>query len=241
MLTAVLVLHSHSIFHRDIKPQNILVGYDQIGLRACLSDFGLAKRLSPLMLKASARGTMGFKAPETFPDMTNDSCAGDVWALGVTLYLLLTDGFPFSRENIDQLNQKSFEQPMLPANHFNIQVDRDLEQILNRALAINPDDRYQNAKKLLEALNLWKPRSIENPDSTKPNLSEGKTKNVLGMLSPVNEEHARVMIDHAYQVSLQPHKLQEAADIMEEAFNKLPDLRDEYEDQLLCWRRGKMM
>src|ERR1044071_1067018 len=77
------------VVHRDIKPHNILVGYDGQGLRACVSDFGLAKRVNPLMMAASARGTRCFKAPETFRDPMSDSTAGDVWALGLTLYLLL--------------------------------------------------------------------------------------------------------------------------------------------------------
>ena len=83
------------IIHRDIKPQNILIGYDAKGIRARLSDFGLAKQVNPLTLRASGPGTRGFKAPEIFRDYKSDSCAGDVWALGCTLYLLLTDRFPF--------------------------------------------------------------------------------------------------------------------------------------------------
>lgn len=48
--------------HRDIKPQNILIGYEGDGLRARLSDFGLAKRVNPLTLMASAKGTRSFKS-----------------------------------------------------------------------------------------------------------------------------------------------------------------------------------
>jgi serine/threonine protein kinase len=75
------------IIHRDIKPQNILVGYEADGLRARVSDFGLAKKVNPLTLLATAAGTLAFKPPETFSNSKADSCAADVWALGVTTYL----------------------------------------------------------------------------------------------------------------------------------------------------------
>jgi len=83
------------IIHRDIKPHNILVGYEADGLRARVSDFGLAKKVNPLTLMATAAGTLGFKPPETFLKIKADSCAADVWALGVTLYMMLTDKLPF--------------------------------------------------------------------------------------------------------------------------------------------------
>ena len=76
------------IIHRDIKPQNILVGYEADGLRARLSDFGLAKEVNPLTLLATAAGTLSFKPPESFRGKRHsDSPAADVFALGVTMYL----------------------------------------------------------------------------------------------------------------------------------------------------------
>ena len=66
------------IIHRDIKPQNILVGYEADGLRARVSDFGLAKTVNPLTLLATAAGTLAFKPPEAFSERKGDSCAADV-------------------------------------------------------------------------------------------------------------------------------------------------------------------
>src|SRR5882757_4607498 len=84
------------IVHRDIKPENILVGYEADGLRARVSDFGLAKNVNPLTLLATTAGTIAFKPPEAFAAKHGDSCASDVWAIGATLYMLLTDKLPFA-------------------------------------------------------------------------------------------------------------------------------------------------
>src|SRR5436190_8032765 len=157
------------IVHRDIKPQNILVGYDASGLRACVSDFGLAKEVNPLMLKLSARGTLCFKAPETFVDPMSDSCAGDVWAAGVTFYMLLTDRFPFEPPDGDcqNLDYNCFQRPLIPPSRLNIQVDPELDQILYRALAVKKDERHQSARELLDDLNRWQPRSVTSAAETK--------------------------------------------------------------------------
>ena len=228
------------IIHRDIKPQNILVGYDPSGLRACLSDFGLAKQVNPLMLMASARGTLCFKSPETFVDPMSDSRAGDVWAVGVTLYLLLTDRFPFEPPEGDckNLDYKCFQRPLIPPSRFNIQVDSTLDQILYRALAVKKDERCQNAQELLDDLNSWRPRPLTSVAETKENISSENSKNVLGAPTPADESKVREMIAHAIQLAQQPGKLPEAADLMEQALNKWPALREDYESQLQRWRRG---
>jgi serine/threonine-protein kinase len=236
------VAHSDDppIVHRDIKPQNILVGYDARGLRACVSDFGLAKQVNPLMLRLSARGTLCFKAPETFVDPMSDSCAGDVWAVGVTLYLLLTDRFPFEPPEGDckNLDYKSFQRPLIPPSRLNIQVDSVLDQILYRSLAVKQDERYQSARELLDDLDSWKPRPISNLGESKENLSSENSKSLFGVASRADEAKAREMVAQAIQLARQRSKLPEAADLMEQALNKWPALREEYEQQLQLWRRG---
>ena len=228
------------IVHRDIKPQNILVGYDASGLRACVSDFGLAKQVNPLMLHASARGTLCFKSPETFVDPMSDSCAGDVWAVGVTLYLLLTDRFPFEPPEGDckNLDYRSFQRPLIPPSRLNIQVDSALDQIVYRALAVKNDQRYQNARELLDELESWRPRPISNIGETKENVSSENSKSILGAPTPADEDKIRQMVGQAIQLARQRSKLPEAADLMEQALNKWPALREEYEQQLKLWRAG---
>lgn len=238
------IAHSEDppIIHRDIKPQNILVGYDASGLRARVADFGLAKRVNPLTLLASAKGTRSFKAPEAFDVDQRDSCSGDVWSLGSTLYLLLTDRLPFGEpDEFDIMNIGRFDQKMIPASRLSVQVDPHLDRILFKTLAINPDDRYCNAGELLKDLEKWKPRPINKRGMGHQDFGE-TSKLALGLEhSPADEKTAKEMVSRAIMLSKQVGKVSEAADIMEEAMNKWSALREKYEYQLKLWRRGIAM
>jgi serine/threonine-protein kinase len=226
------------IVHRDIKPQNILVGYDGGGLRARLTDFGLAKRVNPLTLLASARGTLRFKGPEVLQNPQSDSCAGDVWALGCTLYLLLTDGLPYGDLEDEDLHSGKFVARALSLpSSINIEVDGRLDQIVMRSLAPKAKDRYSNAQEMLVQLESWVP-SRKFKTSSKSASSSEINKSALGRLTPPDPEEARKLASKAIELARQPNKLREAADLLEEALNKSQDLRGQYEYRLQLWRKG---
>ncbi|MDI6763305.1 MAG: serine/threonine-protein kinase [Thermodesulfobacteriota bacterium] len=230
------------IIHRDIKPQNILIGYDATGIRARISDFGLAKRVNPLTLLASARGTRCFKAPEAFRDFQSDSCAGDVWALGSTLYLLLTDQLPFPGiADMDILESKCFEQPTILPHRLNPRIDTKLEKIILKALKIKPEERYSNAREMLGDLEKWKICPLGETEKHSNERSGYMSKSALGQFSQTDGHIAQGMVTNATKLSRQAGKLMEAADLLEEAMNKWPKLRHEYEYQLKLWRRGVVM
>lgn len=235
--------HSQSppVIHRDIKPQNILVGYEADGLRARLSDFGLAKQVNPLTLMASARGTRGFKSPEAFDNFNGDSCAGDIWAMGITLYLLLTDKLPFNiPEDSTVISKTNFEQEPIAPSRVNVTCDKSLDRITMKCLALNPNSRYSSASDLLSDLEAWTPRLAVAPTDSTYNAFE-TSKEVLGPKSPVNEEVARRMASEAVRLAQKTGHLSEAADLMEEAFGKFPELRNEYQGRVKLWRRGISM
>ncbi len=230
----VAVAHSTEppIIHRDLKPQNILVGYDGAGVRVRVSDFGLAKRANPLTLLVSSRGTLIFKAPETFKDTQGDSCTGDVWALGCILYMLLTDQLPYT-ELTENKDAPRFDLPLRLPSDFNISVDDALECIAVKALALNPAERYPSAREMLADLEAWSPRP------RRKNVPESQsTKAVIGAASSLDEEQAQALIDQAFEMAVHPEKLNEACDLMEQAFNKWPAFRSLYENRLRLWRKG---
>jgi serine/threonine-protein kinase len=237
------IAHGQSppVIHRDIKPQNILVGYEPEGLRARLSDFGLAKKVNPLTLLATAAGTPHFKPPEAFSDTKGDSCAGDVWAIGTTLYLLLTDQLPFKLpSDLGWVDAKSFKQPITPPSDINPDVDKSLDYVITRALDINPRARIQTAPELLDSLGRWKPVS-DRPKSEINGTNSEMSKTALGIKhSCPDQGEAENMARQAILIKKQG-KLADAADLMEEAFNKWPSLRAKYANQVRLWRCGISM
>lgn len=225
------------IIHRDVKPQNILVGYQPDGLRAKISDFGLAKEVNPLTLMATSRGTRAFKAPEAIADMRGDSCAGDVWALGMTLYLLLTDKMPFNVSEDFGALDAAFKEPPSPPSRTNPLCDTSLDRLVLRSLAFDPKNRYRSATEMLLDLESWVPKLQNDPVQAGSSLWS-TSKDVLGNRPSTGSKDPRLVARKAVELAQNPATLGEAADLMEEVFNKLPELRAEYQGRVTLWRRG---
>lgn len=239
----LLMAHSETppIIHRDIKPQNILVGYEAEGLRARLSDFGLARRVNPLTLLVSAAGTLAFKPPETFLDPKADSRAADVYALGVTLYLLLTDQLPYEIDpELGWSDMRAFEKVILPPSEWNSEADAAMDMIVLKCLATEPAVRYQSARELLDGLESWR-KPVKKRLSPVKGLSSEMSKSVLGAHTPFDQEAARKRARESLRIAREEGKLLEAADLMEEAFNQSPALRERYGPQVRLWRSGISM
>lgn len=124
--------HAAGIVHRDVKPHNVLVEGD----RAFLSDFGLAKALEegPAVSGASVVGTAEYMSPEQWRGGAVGPAA-DVYSLGCVLYEALTGIPPFARKESDT-------EPEMPEG---------LDEVIERAVAKDPDDRYPSAGALLAA------------------------------------------------------------------------------------------
>jgi serine/threonine-protein kinase len=227
-----------AIIHRDITPQNILVGYDTDGLRAKLSDFGLAKSVNPMTLMASTKGTLAFKAPESLLNRQGDSRAGDVWALGTIAYLLLTDTLPYENDGPTSYFGTRRRTPPPPPHEFNAEVDDELDRIVLCALAPDPTVRMPHASALAAELARWRAGRHRQRAKQAVDLPLQTSKSVLGHHSPADEEEAARMVEQARALARQATTLAEAADLMEEAFNKSPKLRATHEHRLRLWRKG---
>jgi serine/threonine-protein kinase len=234
------VAHSASppIVHRDIKPQNILVGFGEEGVQVRLSDFGLAKAVNPLTMLVSARGTLGFKPPEAMNNA--DSCAADVWAIGTILYLLLTDVMPFPLLNDRDIEDAGrFLRPIRPPSIYNIHVDAGLESIIFRCLSADQTDRYPDARELLCELERWKPQP--GPKQLSAGLSSICSKSALGGGSVHDSKReAGDALKRAMLEAQDPTRLFFAAELLEEAMSRDPNLRERYESHLILWRKGIM-
>jgi len=229
------------LIHRDIKPQNILVGYATDGLRARVSDFGLAKQVNELTLHATAAGTLAFKPPEVFQKQKGDSVAADIWALGVTLYWLLTDTVPFEVDPlIGWVNAATFRKKPVPPSRLNIHANASLDHIVAKCLSPDPKDRFANADALLKVLDQWPPgkEAESGVDSCSVSMSRF-SKDALGPgYSSPNPKKADGMVKRALELAWKEGNLKEAADLMEEAFNIWPDLREKHAQKVTLWRRG---
>lgn len=144
---AIGALHRRSIIHRDIKPANVHLGTDS-ELR--LLDLGVAQ--SGLEehdeVKAPHAGTPSFLAPEQF-EFAPPSCQTDLYAAGVTLYYLLTRHYPYGE--IEPFQRPRFTEPV-PPSRYRPDLPLWLEDVLLKAVARDPTDRFETAEEFLLAL-----------------------------------------------------------------------------------------
>ncbi len=142
--------HSLGIVHRDIKPENVMIREDGV---LKLMDFGIAQILDTQRLTTTGQllGSPAYMAPELINGKPVDKRI-DIFALGVMLYQLATGELPFSGRNPAQVLNRILEGDYKPPALLNPKVDEDLEAIIAKALALKPEDRYQSASSLANAL-----------------------------------------------------------------------------------------
>ncbi|WP_233595996.1 serine/threonine-protein kinase, partial [Corallococcus sp. CA031C] len=141
------------IVHRDVSPQNILVTFEG-GVKVV--DFGIAKAADQATVTRSGvlKGKYSYMSPEQASGQRVD-CRSDVFALGVVLHELLTGGRLFKRPS-DMLTLSAVaECNVPPPSHVAPRVPADLDPIVLKALAKDPDARYQHAQDLQRALEGW--------------------------------------------------------------------------------------
>lgn len=149
---ALEYVHARNFVHRDIKPDNILI--TQTGV-AKLADLGLAKCLgeaSSLTTKHHNFGTPYYMPCEQAMDATHADGRCDIYALGATLYHLLTGAVPFPGETHVQVAEKKLTGVFANAGSLNPAVPTELDRVLTKMLARDPADRYQTAGELIADL-----------------------------------------------------------------------------------------
>ena len=149
--------HSQGVIHRDLKPSNILLTEDG---HAKIADFGVARlNLSELTATGQILGTPAFMSPEQLNGEPVDE-RSDLFSLGVILYTLLTGHRPFQGNSVITVSFKVVHHDPVPPEAFNLTLPPGLNEIVVRAMAKDPRQRYQSAKEM--ALDLQ--RILEQPE-----------------------------------------------------------------------------
>jgi beta-lactam-binding protein with PASTA domain/predicted Ser/Thr protein kinase len=145
ILSALRFAHRHGIVHRDIKPHNVLV--DREG-RVKVTDFGIARAGASQMTETgSIVGTAQYLSPEQARGGEVDQ-RSDLYSLGIVLYELLTGKTPFEGDTPVEIAMKHLSTPPQPPSKLRADIPGELDMVVLRALAKNPDDRYQSAEEM---------------------------------------------------------------------------------------------
>lgn len=149
LLSALDYAHAHGVVHRDIKPANIVIAQDS---HIKVVDFGIARiESSELTQVGTVMGTPTYMSPEQFMGLTVDG-RSDIYSAGVILYQFLTGERPFTG-NMATMMQKVLNQPPVPPSTHNPDIAKALEDVVLKAMAKRPEERFQNAAEFLQALN----------------------------------------------------------------------------------------
>ena len=153
------VAHRHQVLHRDIKPSNIRVIWDGKRLQAKILDFGVAKMInSDTTDEGTVFGTVNYMAPEYLQSGRPDA-RSDLFAVGVILYEALAGIPPFDGPSPGSVIYRLLHETPPPLPPTACQgISRDIQGILNHALAKDPGNRFQTAEELAMVL-----RSAHDP------------------------------------------------------------------------------
>ena len=164
--SALQFAHERNVVHRDIKPANImLTGDDTVKV----TDFGTAKILQfgTVQQTAHVMGTPSYMSPEQVKGRAVDG-RSDIFSLGVMLYEMITGEKPFPGQSITTVIYKIVNEEPVPPRQINPSIHPGISAAVMRALAKEPEDRYQSCRELLEDLRNYRAvAGVEgNPRST---------------------------------------------------------------------------
>ncbi|HYP40544.1 MAG TPA: protein kinase [Chloroflexia bacterium] len=175
ILAGLEYAHRSGLIHRDIKPQNVLIAPDGT---VKVTDFGIAKSVSDLGLTEAgmALGTAHYFSPEQAKG-ERVLPQSDIYAVGVTLYEMLTGHIPFESDNIMGLAFKHISEPPRPPRQLNPSIPMRLDALILKALAKEPSDRFASSaemEKALRAVQAGGPQTTMEVPVARPNVASAR-------------------------------------------------------------------
>jgi serine/threonine protein kinase len=158
--------HSHSVVHRDIKTENIMVNAKN---QVKVMDFGLAKLKGALKLTKTSGtvGTLAYMSPEQIQGTEVDA-RSDIFSFGVVLYEMITGQLPFHGEYEAAIVYSIVNEAPEPIHKHRPEISSEILHILNRSLEKNPEERYQSVREMLIDLKRVKKESVHAPHLIQP-------------------------------------------------------------------------
>ena len=153
--SALAAAHAHGLVHRDIKPGNVLIarGPEEDDDHVYLTDFGIARRTDSESITRTAVfvGTVDYTAPERLQGGKGDA-ASDIYSFGCVLYETLTGHVPYERPSAVSTIYAHVADPIPSARDKVAEIPEQLDAIIARAMAKQPEDRFGSARELAAAL-----------------------------------------------------------------------------------------
>lgn len=192
---AMGIAHESLIIHRDLKPQNILIKDDG---EIKITDFGIAMALNATQLTQtnSAMGSVHYFPPEQ-ANGKGSSLKSDVYSLGIMMYELLTGSLPFRGDNAVEIALKHLKEPIPKVTTEIPELPQSIENIIVKATAKNPKNRYNNANEMYEDLKtcLNKERIHEPPITFKYDEGIDEDTVVVAKNAPVDDSLVKEIKD----------------------------------------------
>lgn len=162
LLEGLCAAHDAGIVHRDLKPENVFLLKNKGGRKDFVKivDFGISKFSSlggefSMTRTGAVMGTPYYLSPEQAKGDRSLDHRADLYAVGVILYEAVAGAVPFDGETFNELLFKIVLEPVKPLSTVALDIDAAFSSIVNKAMARDPEARYQSARELQEALSAW--------------------------------------------------------------------------------------
>jgi serine/threonine protein kinase len=173
MLEALEHAHGEEVIHRDIKPQNVMLGAEKT---VKVTDFGLAKVHrgdSKATVTQGVHGTLNYMSPEQVKGSSDLDHRSDLYSLGMTVYEMLAGELPFDEDSDEFAQMRTIvEEELPPPDECNSEVPDGISMLVMTALEKDPDDRFQSATEMREAFKAfekeYRDESTAHPTTPEP-------------------------------------------------------------------------